>query len=147
MKQLELKHWLAYAPYHPMVYGGSDLSTLISAIPYDSDETEEIEIFLRHPIYGRISASSVEHSLVLHPLSDLTKEVEVNGEKFVPMEYFYKIACPNNTTYDEFVSMNIRQFMNPLIKLKHFFVAKLIEWRFDVFSLIPNGLAIDINTL
>jgi hypothetical protein len=30
--------------------------------------------------------------LVLHPLSDLTKEIEVNGEKFVPLHELAKVA-------------------------------------------------------
>lgn len=32
---------------------------------------------------------------ILRPLSDLTKEIEHNGERFVPFEEIAKIECPN----------------------------------------------------
>jgi hypothetical protein len=35
-------------------------------------------------------------------------------------------------------------FNNPE-RIKHFLFIKLLEWHFDVFGLIPEGLAIDIN--
>ena len=85
---------------------------------------------------------------ILRPLSDLTNEIEHNGEKFIPMEYI--------------MSMNSKSFKESLIKdrltealindlkhnrLQYKYCEKLFEWHFDVFGLIPEGLAIDINTL
>ena len=67
---------------------------------------------------------------ILHPLSDLTKEIEVNGEKFVPRDKFYG----NPLDYK-------------ILDNNYNVVQKLLEWHFDVFGLIENGLAVDINTL
>jgi hypothetical protein len=81
---------------------------------------------------------------ILRPLSDLTKEIEVNGEKFVPYKeiigdeysnYLLKISKINPNKFDvlSYMSVDVYYF--------------LIQFHFDVFGLIPQGLAIDINTL
>jgi hypothetical protein len=73
---------------------------------------------------------------ILHPLSDLTKEIEVNGEKFVPYEKIKKMY-----PIDTFSSTsNTAQWSYRIIQ-------KLFEWHFDIFGLIEDDLAIDINTL
>lgn len=72
------------------------------------------------------------------PLSDLTKEIEVNGEKFVPIN-----KMPSNWqryTNNEIQAHNIQALNYRTFQL-------LLEWHFDVFGLIEKGLAIDFNTL
>lgn len=74
---------------------------------------------------------------ILRPLSYLTKEIEVNGEKFVP--HIKLGGRPNLKDYDiEYLSNHINDMSFGLIK-------QLIEWHFDVFGLIEKGLAIDFN--
>lgn len=68
--------------------------------------------------------------LILRPLSDLTKEIEVNGEKFVPRSKFF------GNPLDYIITKNSYEV-----------VQQLISWHFDIFGLIDAGLAIDINTL
>ena len=84
---------------------------------------------------------------ILHPLSNLTKPIKVEGynegKDFVPMEkfdirikqQFYSFKKTGDITYKNW-------YLFP-----YEFVEKLFEWHFDVFGLIPAGLAIDINTL
>jgi hypothetical protein len=107
---------------------------------------------------------------ILRPLSDLTKEIEVNGERFVPI---IKIVDPDND-HNDWIKMKV-EIYNPFPKmdmhhkyyrvihnelgdiisinpknitaLSFFMVDKLLEWHFDIFNLIPNNLALDINTL
>ena len=114
---------------------------------------------------------------ILRPLSDLTKEIEVNGERFVPMEILVKIE---DLFFKEIVEIKSNKAGNifwadyytedddkkrfcycinsfqigHLEPNKHSFIRagyelyeKLFEWQFDVFGLIEKGLAIDINTL
>lgn len=77
--------------------------------------------------------------LILRPLSDLTKEIEHNGEKFVPHTKLG--GRPNLTDYDiDYLSKKINVMSYGLI-------TQLIEWHFDVFGLIEKGEAIDINTI
>ena len=85
---------------------------------------------------------------VLHPFSDLTKEIEHNGEKFVPIDFLM-----------ERYSLKIYQFINGEIyntdyaryveieELPFVVVMQLIEWYFDIAGLIEKGEAIDVNTL
>jgi hypothetical protein len=75
---------------------------------------------------------------ILHPLSDLTKEIEVNGEKFVPNLH---------KDFNLFIQSDLEYFISN-IHFAHFFqIKKLYQWHFDIHNLIERGLAIDINTL
>jgi len=86
---------------------------------------------------------------IIHPLSDLTKEIEHNGEKFVP------IRMLKNTHGIEYLKKYLREQDNPNILGKHFnpyelkfgALSKLIKLHFDVASLIEKGKAIDVNSL
>ena len=78
------------------------------------------------------------HRLILHPLSDLTKEIEHKGEKFIPMK---KIAIynPNNVEY------LIECVVTGLVE--YIVLRQLIEWHFDLFDGIKNNEAINVNDL
>lgn len=86
--------------------------------------------------------------LVLHSLSDLTKEIEVNGEKFVPNDKLYELGLP---TYEVGFGWSYKG-MAFIVKKSIDSYNKMIEWHFDVehfngVGLIESGLAIDTNTL
>lgn len=74
---------------------------------------------------------------ILRPLSDLTKEIEHNGEKFVPVENLN----PSLRSLKGFETL----IKNQIIMYED--AIKLFKWHFDVFGLIEKGEAIDINTL
>ena len=103
---------------------------------------------------------------ILRPLSDLTKEIEVNGEKFVPIERLFELEYPANkggkyhsyyyfketnyticSHYGSIYDMRVYTNSELIFKQKYWIAQKLFEWHFDVFGLIEAGLAIDINTL
>lgn len=105
---------------------------------------------------------------ILRPLSDLTKEIEHKGERFVPL---IKLVDPDNDKgdwakckveiYNPFphINMNHKYFrvvhdelgevisVNPknINVLPYSMIQKLFEWHFAVN--IPDELYIDINTL
>lgn len=98
---------------------------------------------------------------ILRPLSDLTKEIDVNGEKFVPIvelsgykdikgelfkgyehKRFYVKLRPESI--NEWLCHTIPSDTN---SMDYFTIQKLYEWHFDIHGLIEYGLAIDINTL
>jgi len=81
---------------------------------------------------------------ILRPLSDLTKEIEVNGEKFVPMNFINELAFVNILGYSDFEDLIKPLGIN---ECSFWQIEKLSEWHFDVFGLIEKGLAIDFNTL
>lgn len=135
--KLEIKHLAPYLPY------GLKYATLSD----DDGETYFIDkrnntITVDGSVNNVTNICLIEYSRpiykpILRPLSDLTKEIEINGEKFYPiyrMELlgYYDMKCLHIDGVKS-ISYNMMQF--------------LLEWHFDVFGLIPNDLAIDVNTL
>lgn len=97
-----------------------------------------------------------EHDLVLfyRPLSDLTKEITVSGETFVPidkLEEIHKgidIYQPLNLEYPIEINIQTEDYSQDIdLHDGYLIIQKLLEWHFDIFRLIHAGLAIDINTL
>lgn len=84
---------------------------------------------------------------ILRPLSDLTKEIEHNGEKFIPIERLQNGETYCHMVYDENVLMGAEEIISVPLSMPLAVYQKLIEWHFDIFNLIENGLAIDKNTL
>ena len=114
--------------------------------------------------------------LILHPISDLTKPIEHDGEVFVPMIKLAEIASGeagwiiNDSTVDaikyisadtfylfsfakgflsfEYMLWSDDDCLIPDKKCNQFgLVQQLIKWKFDIANLIEKGEAIDINTL
>ena len=77
---------------------------------------------------------------ILRPLSDLTKEIEHKGERFVPIE---KLRDMGFYIGEDWIIENFSNITNSAFE----FVLKLIEWHFDIAGLIEKGEAIDVNTL
>ena len=84
---------------------------------------------------------------ILHPLTDLTKEIEHNGEKFVPLHRLLENNYFDLTQMsEEDVLAYEGAFMMPeLITLYDLLL--YLKWHFDLFNGIENGEAIDVNTL
>lgn len=83
----------------------------------------------------------------LRPLSDLTKEIEVNGEKFIPIEYLKSNYPCFGFDYNEDDGFILNTDVVNYKYLPYMILYKLFEWHLDVFGLTEKGLAIDINTL
>ena len=133
--KLTIKHLSAYLPY---------------GLKYQSQHIEGSRIYLMEGInvkYNKIySNNDYEWSYItgikplLFPLSDLTKEITINGETFIPCRYWDDLNridmishCSIDYEYCEY--------------LEHFILEKLLEWHFDVFGLLKNNLAININEI
>jgi len=164
--KLELKHLSGYLPYGLKVLNRESIfeMDIYSNMRGEGIEKREMQTIL-----------SSQMKPILHPLSDITKEIEVNGEKFVPMERLLDIESGENWSCSYYLMSEsgqnewwvrlkenksfifgynnrgfymLNQFseakiINNQIELWH----KLLEWHFDIYGLIDNGLAIDINTL
>lgn len=78
---------------------------------------------------------------LLHPLSKLTKEIEHNGEKFVPLDWFPKNGFRNDILPEWWFDCNA--CASDMDSIMYTYVRKLFEWHFDVFGLIEKGLAIE----
>ena len=106
-------------------------------------------------LYSSIDYSSMwstdEAELILHPLSDLTKEIEHKGEKFVPsyklgVDRGFEFYKPSN--FDLEINFETPNYSTQIDLFTGFLIVqKLIEWHFDIADLISKGEAIDVNTL
>ena len=127
--KLELKHIIGYLPY-----GLKGIST---------EENIGIETIKGFSTYGKFNTVNIITDIddidielfkpILRPL-DLTKEIEVNGVKFVPKDWLRINYIGEN------IGLNLATWSYRTIE-------KLYEWHFDIHGLIEKGLAIDINTL
>ena len=144
--QLELKHLAPYLPYGLKIKENSGLKRVLTLkwLRYREDDGR--------PIVG-VGINSMEINMyheefkpILRPLSDLTKEIEYNGEG----ELTYFDVLEGGAVYISWCEskesgkpISINQINGwPWRQM-----VKLFEWHFDVFGLIEKGLAIDINTL
>ena len=121
--KLELKHLAPYLPYGlNYQYTGNGITKIMGSHNIDIVNGEVFKPILR-------------------PLSDLTKEIEIDGEIFIPYDWI-KENIDRHGCYIDYSDM----FIEPT-EYAYNVVSKLFEWHFDVFGLIEKGLAIDINDL
>ena len=113
--QIELKHIAPYILYEP------------NYIWLDTKERKVLSVDISLP-HLLDYMQEKECYLILRPLSDLVKEIEVNGERFVPMHELFRIAfdrlgilkakykrCKKNNSYTIFATeatnmMTINEF-------------------------------------
>lgn len=84
---------------------------------------------------------------ILHPLTDLTKEIEHNGEVFVPttrLKLLYEFESDNVCEIRMYINSG---WTSSISELPLDIVLQLISWHFDLFNGIESGEAIDVNTL
>ena len=83
---------------------------------------------------------------IVRNISDLTKPIEHNGEKLVPI---VELAKMRSSIVENVIPMAFEAIKRDIKskRLPFDMVLKLIEWHFDIANLIESGEAIDINTL
>ena len=97
-------------------------------------------------------------------MSDLTKEIEINGERFVPIVRLFNAENQNftfrfdvkglikhmkrtilfATSEDDGVEEEVGYLSHNYKNMFYSQFEKLIEWHFDVFGLIDQGLALPL---
>ena len=146
MKTLTLEH---LAPYLPYGLKGKDTLT-----GFDADLDGLVGDYITDNSCGERTQVNIENfKPILRPLSDLTKEIEHNGERFVPIVHLLKpmftiIEVENVKLMGKmFVYEGMPLFSTDGMVFRYEKFQKLFEWHFDVFGLIEDNLAIDINEL
>jgi hypothetical protein len=128
-KVLTIEHLAAYLPYELRVQL-TDSDYLSKHSKWDGSlimSGENINLFI-----------NTQAKPVLRPLSDLTREITHNGEKFVPL---VRLADMFGNGFDS------EDIGNETEKYPYEIVKQLHSWHFDTFGLIEAGLAVDINTI
>ena len=131
--KLELKHLAPYLPYDLEFYvqhaNGTRLNNWCMTIDTD------LRIVLER-----------QNKPILRPLSDLTKEMnhEKNIVNFIPIR---ALQLHNHIKIDSDGLVTDGKDEYGINWLSYESFQLLLKWHFDVFGLIEQGLAIDINTL
>jgi len=86
---------------------------------------------------------------ILRDISDLKKEIEHNGEKFVPIEKIFKpdllkILGDSDGVFDTWTNRSDGKVINHPLSLDVW--QKFIEWKFNICNL-PTELWVDVNNL
>lgn len=160
--KLELKHLSPYLPYGLKVTNRNGKTARINGINWELDGHSRSPVSLMFEglpkSFGHENLDNLKP--LLRPLSDLTKEIDMNGERFVPMNRLTEIfggrdikfdgkcfyVTRETASFEEHKTVN-KQDVIPTHFSQYDAFQKLFEWHFDVFGLIENGLAIDINTI
>lgn len=151
--KLELKHLAPYLPYGLKALSIDGFSVSILGVDFTTNRILNIN--------GDRTFTIAEIKPLLRPLSDLTKEIEIGGKKFVPMEYFFEFENPHNKIpkrmkyyYEEVPnrvsithnasSRSTEVLFSEMGANPYWMTQKLFEWHFDVFGLIDEGLALPL---
>jgi hypothetical protein len=150
--KIELKELAGYLPYGLKVILGSIVRN-ITAVSIDSPF---VFVDAYEGSRDKQMAGVENIKPILHPLSDLLKEIEHNREKFTPIEWF-EIGDDENASLEyDYGNIKLTKTLKSIAKhnchndinyLPYGVVQKFLEWHFDIFGWIEKGLAIDINTL
>lgn len=169
--KLEIKHILLYLPDLKIKW--DDTSEVMGVtFNYETDYDKMLYPLstLEHVI-NKTNDGDYGFKPILRPLSDLPKEIEIDGNKFYPLyvlntmrgvtteldnykffmgEGIYPTCEWGDGGYGFWFDPDTNSFldmgchgMSPQLDM----FQKLFEWHVDVFGLIPEGLAIDINTI
>ena len=127
--ELELKHITPYLPYGLKFRNPFGIQTIKGL-----DTVSDAILIYYWDMADRKESHAIDCKLLLRPLSDLKKEIEHDGERFVP-ETKLEVGhwSPHHKT-----SWNDRD----IYELPYGVIELLLSWHFDVFGLIEQGLAI-----
>lgn len=147
-EKLTLEHLSAYLPYELKIMLGDGRKMEVIGIrnwigwcvTYKAD-------------YGEVNIGIKAAKPILRPIFDLTKEIEHNGDKFVPMEKITEkfggrpIKYDGNCFYTPIQKsmVRVKEDVVPLHFSQYDAFQCLFEWHFDVFGLIDKGLAVSIH--
>ena len=137
--KLELKYLAPYLPYGLKIFVNEwKCEREISQLKQHSIVTKD---FGNHLDFKHFKP-------ILRPLSDLTKEIECNGVKLIPMDSIIPLIEDHQTELNNPLNSEdpFKAMLDNLLSSNKMFL-KLLEFHFDVFGLIEKGLAIDKNTL
>ncbi|MBE9490830.1 MAG: hypothetical protein IMY67_11090 [Bacteroidetes bacterium] len=156
-EKLELKHLAPYLPYglKGRTKGGVWNDTEYLIHEYIGLNYGNNSINMKSTKGVSLWYNINKHKPILRLLSDLTKEIEMPFGKIIPMGWMFGKDWENHSDWDNEETLNKVVYntyscINGKVTPKHlpyFVSAQLLEMHFDVFGLIPKGLAIDINTI
>lgn len=131
--ELDLKFLAPYLPYELILYDseqGKDFQmsqlSVEGFVGYDTNSEAQCCIEYCKPY--------------LRPLSQLTEEIEHNGDK-IKIQHLPEVKTNPGSEYSMAVGYVRRGELKKLLALEYWFVEILFKYHFDVFGLIDQNLA------
>lgn len=168
--KLELKHWAAYLPYNLRIFWlNCNISLRLIGVCTEKEFVNQVFCQFKDNSRSWVDLSENQFKPLLHPLSSLTKVIEHNGERFMPIlrllgldskELIIKeIYCFKNSfnsysvgvkyhhvNHEDNIFISSLSFgKGNLDVIRYDYVQRLLSWHFDIFDLIENNLAIPIE--
>lgn len=140
--EIELKHLAPYLPYEltgVFTFQGKKQPGIWRLCNLSSSGSIQVIRSTKTRVRSECSRPIYEFKPLLYPMSFLFKEIEVDGRKIIPinaLKQLYGWDYLFSQLYGKKETFNI-------YALKYASLQKLFEWNFDVFNLIPEGLALN----
>jgi hypothetical protein len=141
--ELKVEHLSPYLPYKlKLQYVVRDVVKSIGTMKsiYHSEDEN-------HPTRVSIDYRDEENIWMFKPmlrsLSNLDKEIEHNGEKFIPIDWFEE-KYPTLSLHKECERLLEQDGHRWLNHMSYLLVIHLLEFHFDIFGLISSGIATEI---
>lgn len=136
-EQIEIKHLAPYLPYGVKILR-PDGKTLLQLIGIENNL-----LIFREPNRDNVSYGDItKNKLALRPMSDLTKEVYQNE-----ILIRWGGGLSDRAKAQWLKEVTDEMLYSAFNSIRYDFVEFMLEHHLDVFNLIPQNLAIDINSL
>ena len=128
--KLELKYLAPYLPYQLKII----------------DKFNQIYTMTCSGVYGirTFEKNILSLNPILRPLSDLHKYNQIGDNSFRD-ELLLKSELQNDFERDFITDYIDNLHFDKILYAPYSIIEKLLEWHFDIFNLIENGLAVDFN--
>lgn len=97
--------------------------------------------------FDTVNAAPDEFRMILHPLSDITKEITHNGVPFVPIVELLENSSFDTSKMSEEEIMSFGEVYSRIDLITLNDLPLYLQWHFDLFGGIESGEAINVNTL
>lgn len=145
--KLEIQHLAPYLPYG--LKAKTERLGIFTIDGFRTIKNDDISLKSNDTHIGFIN----EITPILRQLSDLTKEIEVDGKRFILAELLWSIEAIEEDDFKKYGEipsywkLSIKEIKESLYTVDYGDFKKLVEYHFDVFGLIEQNLAVDFNTL
>jgi len=145
--KLELKQLAPYLPYelkfitpkHRIKYGEQTILTA-RGLSLQDDLSLNIEFLFDNELYFSNEMKSC--TPILRHCNDFDKEITHNGNTFIPYDLAKSVVSEKQWAL---IVETVTKDYTKWVDFPYWYVRLLLEWHFDIFGLIDNGLAVNIN--
>jgi hypothetical protein len=148
--KLKLEHLVPYLPDLKIVW---DKSGEVYGICFESETNHDQMMYPLSTLIFSMQRGDkpLGWKPILRPLSDLTKDIEHEGERFNPVDListeYYPIDYFEDTEHLDYLNswVNSKKRDHHILFLPYGLINQLIQWKFDIHNLIEQGLAIPVT--